>query len=202
MPVEAPVMRTCFPERDGMKLRSDFGFFILLKILVARIINEMPRVVQTAKANIMLENGNIDRQQVSDKQNQQDCELRILELEFSCGRSKSSTVTRSFCNAEKQEEEETAIRSSPSSGVSSNPRGTYVFHVLQLVKSTMEKPASDRNIALARPKKLQKTADDFQSQKKQTTVSLQIYGQLLSRFDVLDPGSAAKIAHEFQTKKM
>jgi hypothetical protein len=36
----------------------------LLKILVARIINEMPRVVQTAKANIMLENGNIDRQQV------------------------------------------------------------------------------------------------------------------------------------------
>ncbi len=87
-------MRTCFPERDGMKLRSDFGFFIfLLKILVARIINEMPRVVQTAKANMMLENGNIDRQQVSDKQNQQDCKLRILELEFSCERSKSSTVT-------------------------------------------------------------------------------------------------------------
>ncbi len=57
--------KICFPERDGMKLRSDFGFFIfLLKILVARIINEMPRVVQTAKANIMLENGNIDRQQV------------------------------------------------------------------------------------------------------------------------------------------
>ncbi len=88
MPVEAPVMRTCFPERDGMKLRSDFGFFILLKILVARIINEIPRVVQTAKANIMLENGNIDRQQVSDKQNQQDCKLRILELEFSCERPK------------------------------------------------------------------------------------------------------------------
>jgi hypothetical protein len=55
----------------------------LLKILVARIINEMPRVVQTAKANTMLENGNVDRQQVSDKQNQQDCKLRILELEFS-----------------------------------------------------------------------------------------------------------------------
>jgi hypothetical protein len=59
-----------------------------LKILVARIINEIPRVVQTAKANIMLENGNIDRQQVSDKQNQQDCKLRILELEFSCERPK------------------------------------------------------------------------------------------------------------------
>jgi hypothetical protein len=96
-----------------------------LKILVARIINEMPRVVQTAKANIMLEKENIDRQQVSDKQNQQDCKLRILELEFSCERSKSSTVERSFCNAEKQEDEETAIRSSPSSRVSSNPRGTY-----------------------------------------------------------------------------
>ncbi len=94
MPVEAPVMRTCFPERDGMKLRSDFGFFIfLLKILVARIINEMPRVVHTAKANTMLENGNIVRQQVSDKQNQQDCKLRILELEFSSERSKSSSVT-------------------------------------------------------------------------------------------------------------
>jgi hypothetical protein len=39
----------------------------------------------------------------------------------------------------------------------------------------MEKPASDTNIALAPPKKLQKTADDFQSQKKQTAVSLQIY---------------------------
>jgi hypothetical protein len=65
----------------------------LLKILVARIINEMPRVVHTAKANTMLENGNIVRQQVSDKQNQQDCKLRILELEFSSERSKSSSVT-------------------------------------------------------------------------------------------------------------
>jgi hypothetical protein len=64
----------------------------------------------------------------------------------------------------------------------------------------MEKPASDTNIALAPPKNLQKTADDFQSQKKQTAVSLQIYRQLLSRFDVLDPGSAAKIAHEFPNK--
>jgi hypothetical protein len=66
----------------------------------------------------------------------------------------------------------------------------------------MEKPASDTNIALAPPKNLQKTADDFQSQKKQTAVSLQINRQLLSRFDVLDPGSAAEIAHEFQTKQL
>jgi hypothetical protein len=47
-----------------------------------------------------------------------------------------------------------------------------------------------------------KTADDFESQKKQTAVSLQIYRQLLSTFDVLDPGSAAKIAREFQTKQL
>jgi hypothetical protein len=66
----------------------------------------------------------------------------------------------------------------------------------------MEKPASDTNIALAPPKNLQKTANDFESQKKRTAVSLQIYRQLLSRFDVLDPGSAAKIAREFQTKQL